>query len=79
MKRVFGVKKEKEPPPSVGDASERVLSLSLYSSSLFPKAIVGYLRIRVGVIRFLLFFRLLGKNPGFFNLFSFLAIICLDW
>lgn len=48
MKRVFGVKKEKEPPPSVGDASERVLSLSLYSSSLFPKAIVGYLRIRVG-------------------------------
>lgn len=54
-------------------------SLSLYSSSLFPKAIVGYLRIRVGVIRFLLFFRLLGKNPGFFNLFSFLAIICLDW
>ncbi|CAL8997775.1 unnamed protein product [Prunus brigantina] len=47
MKRVFGVKKEKEPPPSVGDASERVLSLSLYSSSLFPKAIVGYLRIRI--------------------------------
>ena len=24
MKRVFGVKKEKEPPPSVQDASDRV-------------------------------------------------------
>lgn len=48
-------------------------SLSLYSSSLFPKAIVGYRRITVGVIRFLLFFRLLGKNPGFFNLYSLLC------
>ncbi|GMP68263.1 hypothetical protein CsSME_00027929 [Camellia sinensis var. sinensis] len=29
MKRVFGVKKDKEPPPSVSDASDRVPSLSL--------------------------------------------------
>jgi hypothetical protein len=29
MKRVFGAKKEKEPPPSIGDASDRVLSFSL--------------------------------------------------
>lgn len=31
MKRVFGVKKEKElPPPPIGDASDRVLSLPFF-------------------------------------------------
>lgn len=26
MKRVFGVKKDKEPPPSLNDASDRVIT-----------------------------------------------------
>lgn len=29
MRRVFGAKKDKEPPPSLNDASDRVIILSL--------------------------------------------------
>lgn len=31
MKRVFGVKKDKEPPPSLNDASDRVLIYTILS------------------------------------------------
>jgi hypothetical protein len=30
MRRVFGAKKDKEPPPSIQDASEKVIYLSFF-------------------------------------------------
>lgn len=40
MKRVFGAKKDKEPPPSLNDASDRVL---IFSNFLFMDIyIAGY-------------------------------------
>jgi hypothetical protein len=34
MKRVFGVKKNKEPPPSIEDANDRVIIIFISSLSI---------------------------------------------
>jgi len=43
MKRVFGVKKNKEPPPSIQDASDRVFPLSLSIVNFFIRRSVHFL------------------------------------
>lgn len=52
MKRVFGVKKNKEPPPSVGDASDRVCVLVISTVSSFSVAKIFKILAFGAVFRF---------------------------
>ena len=48
MRRVFGVKKEKAPAPTVEEATQRVSGVALVGCGIFPVEFEIFLRMRGG-------------------------------